>query len=279
MTTADLHKSRRQAPFFQIPMAALVEVDGIKLGYQLPKGRVEVFRDLSLRATSGEYVVLVGPSGCGKTTLLRLLAGTFASRGVSAWTEGNCRVVRTQTDGSARISLLPQSNALLPWRSALRNVLLPLELCGIAVQNTHREHARALLGQLSISEFASYYPSQLSGGIAQRVALARALLPESDLLLLDEPLNSVDVAEKERIQPTLRSLIKASGTTVIHVTHDLYEATFMADRVLVLSEKPSRVTYDLALPHAERDGAFRESNEYMAAVKELRRRLFADACN
>ncbi|HEY84546.1 MAG TPA: ABC transporter ATP-binding protein [Chloroflexi bacterium] len=179
---------------------------------------------------------IVGPSGCGKTTLLRLLAGLISPD------QGEVRLNgQLLREPCSDIGLVFQKANLMPWRSVFDNILLPLQ-----VQNTPKvqanERVEQALTMVGLSDFAAAYPRELSGGMQQRVALARALVHEPRILLLDEPFGALDALARERLNLELLQLWRASRKTVVMVTHNIQEAVFLADRVLVLSQRPGQVT-------------------------------------
>jgi NitT/TauT family transport system ATP-binding protein len=192
-------------------------------------GSKRVLESLSFDVCGGSFVTFLGPSGCGKTTLLNLIAG------LTTPTEGALTV---RTD---RISFVFQSDALLPWRTALANVLLPFELRGDPVTPQLRERARALLAELGLAGSEDTVPAHLSGGMRKRVELARALVTEPDLLVLDEPFSSLDIITRERLNLLLRELHQRTRCTVVMVTHSVEEACFHSDAIFVLSGRPAMV--------------------------------------
>lgn len=189
-------------------------------------GAVEVFRHLSLEISRGEFVAVVGPSGCGKTTLLDLLAGFLKpSSGVVA-----C---------SGRVRTVYQHDSLFPWQTAAQNIAIGLrELSSEAERSSQ---LKKMLRLINLEEFASHYPHQLSGGMRQRVELARALAGATDILLLDEPFSSLDYLTRLRLRRELARMLEELPRTVVLVTHDIEEAAQLADRILVLTERPARI--------------------------------------
>jgi ABC-type nitrate/sulfonate/bicarbonate transport system ATPase subunit len=195
-------------------------------------GEVEVFRDLSLDVARGEFVAVVGPSGCGKTTLLNLLAGFLEpSAG---------RVLRA---GSTR--MVYQSDGLFPWRTAGENIAMGLR--HIRDESERGRRLKEMLDLVGLNGFAGHYPHQLSGGMRQRVELARALAGDADVLLLDEPFSALDYLTRLRMRRELARMLEELPRTVVLVTHDIEEAAQLADRVLVLSERPARIRFTLGL--------------------------------
>jgi NitT/TauT family transport system ATP-binding protein len=212
-------------------------LDGV--AYAWP-GQPPVVQGIALALRPGEVHCLVGRSGCGKTTLLKLAAGLLAP------TAGRVR----RADGAAghaASGFVFQSPTLLEWLSAEDNVLLPVSLHRRPTP-ADRAGARALLEQLGLAGLAGRRPRELSGGQQGRVALARALLLQPPLLLLDEPYAALDAITREELQADLRRLVRARGTTVLFVTHDLAEAVFLGDRVSVLAGGRLQATLDVDLP-------------------------------
>lgn len=198
-------------------------------------------RDVSLSVQADEFVCVVGPSGAGKTTLLRLLGGLARPTEGDVYFEGE-RLLGPRR----RIGFVFQQANLMPWRTALDNVRLPLQLLNLPeVEQVHQ--ARRLLDLVGLEAFEGTYPHNLSGGMAQRVALARALVHEPDLLLLDEPFGSLDALTRERMAGELLRIWSARPVTVVMVTHSIAEAVLLADRVVVLSPAPAEVRLELPI--------------------------------
>jgi NitT/TauT family transport system ATP-binding protein len=193
-----------------------------------------VLEEINFSVAPGAFVALLGPSGCGKSTLLRLAAGLEPPTAGEIWVDG--RPVRG-TDPSR--ALVFQDPTLYPWRTVWHNVALGLEARGILRKNDSR--VQAMLERVGLAPFGRALPHQLSGGMAQRAALARALVNEPSLLLLDEPLGQLDALTRLTLQRELVRLWQAGGFTALLVTHDVDEALYLADRVLVLSSRPGRV--------------------------------------
>jgi ABC-type nitrate/sulfonate/bicarbonate transport system ATPase subunit len=193
-------------------------------------GRVEVFRDLNLDIATGEFVAVVGPSGCGKTTLLNLLSGFDKPTAGTVERTGKVRTVY-------------QQDGLFPWLTAAQNIRLGLR----EVHDRRRCEAelQAMLELIGLAQFANHYPHQLSGGMRQRVELARALAGDSDILLMDEPFSALDYLTRLRMRQELARMLQERPRTVVFVTHDIEEAAQLADRVVVLSERPARIRCEL----------------------------------
>lgn len=195
---------------------------------------VHAVKDLNLEVSAGEFVSILGPSGCGKSTLLRMIAGLENSTG------GELLVEKSKT------AFVFQDAHLLPWRTVLQNVCLPLEIkkkSSVASEAA----ARAALSQVGLADFAEAYPAQLSGGMRMRVSLARALVTDPDLLLLDEPFAALDEITRQALDEDLRLLWEKKKFTVLFVTHSVREAAFLSNRAVVLSHRPARVLLDKTL--------------------------------
>ncbi|RHA38609.1 ABC transporter ATP-binding protein [Cellulomonas rhizosphaerae] len=207
-------------------------------------GSLAALADVSFSVAPGSFVAVIGPSGCGKSTLLRVLAGLVpAGAAVSA---DEVRVP-VGPDGRRATAWMPQGDSLLPWRRALPNALVGARIAGLD-RAASDARARALLEEFGLGGFERAWPHELSGGMRQRLALARTCLPGRPVLLLDEPFGALDALTRRRMNAWLASLALAgpSGAVVL-VTHDVDEALLLADRVLVMSERPGRVVLDLAV--------------------------------
>lgn len=199
-----------------------------------PTTTFDALRDVSLSVAAGELVSLVGPSGCGKSTLLRLIAGldTAAS--------GDLMVGNDLISGpTAERGLVFQDPNLFPWLTVRRNIQAGLIARGVLHEK--RQEVDEFMRLVGLESFANAYPHHLSGGMAQRVALARALINHPKLLLLDEPLGALDAFTRMKMQDEVLRLWKARGTTMILVTHDIDEAIYMSDRIVIMSPRPGRI--------------------------------------
>ena len=199
------------------------------------RGRSVVALDrVSLQAHAGEFLCIVGPSGSGKSTLLRVLAGLHPQ------SSGDVRI-RVDRPGTPLTAMVFQEHALLPWRTVRDNVTFGLENRGVA--RAEREaRAREMLGMVGLTRFAAHYPHQLSGGMKQRVGIARALASDPEVLLMDEPLASLDAQTRTIMQEELLRIWSTLGKTVVYVTHSLEEALLLGDRIVLLSARPGRVS-------------------------------------
>ncbi|BDA85181.1 ABC transporter ATP-binding protein [Aureimonas sp. SA4125] len=216
---------------------------GLAKSYDDGESEIPVIADLTFTLKAGEIVSIVGPSGCGKTTLLNVLCGlTPPSAGSVAW------YGETLTGMPARAGYMLQKDLLLPWRTALANVTLGLEIRG-KVGMAERDKARVLLDQLGLHGFADSYPGTFSGGMRQRVALARTFVNDPDVLLLDEPFAALDFQTKLLIEGDTVRLVRNQERAMLCITHDIEEAVSISDRVIVLSQRPTRVktVYDIIL--------------------------------
>jgi len=202
-------------------------------------GGVRVIEPVSIRIDAGDFVALIGPSGCGKSTLLRIIAGLdIPTSGTVTRTQA-----RTADPAHRDIAYVFQDAHLLPWRKVLTNVSLPLELAGVG-KSQREARASELLKQVGLADLANRYPAQLSGGQRMRVSLARAMVTSPSLLLLDEPFAALDAITRQQLDDWLRVLWHERGMTVLFVTHSIHEATFLANRAIVLSTRPARVALD-----------------------------------
>jgi NitT/TauT family transport system ATP-binding protein len=202
-------------------------------------GGLRVLDGVGLELYEHEFVCIVGPSGCGKTTLLRILGGLQEpTSGEVAF--GEEKIARPRR----RIGFVFQQANLMPWRTAIENIYLPLELQGLPAR-VMQAQARELIDLVRLSGFETSYPRDLSGGMAQRVAIARALVHDPEVLLLDEPFGSLDALTRERMAIELMRIWEAQQSTVLMVTHSISEAVLLADRVIVLSDRPASVVLNL----------------------------------
>lgn len=191
--------------------------------------------NLNLDVAPGEFIALVGPSGCGKTTLLRILAGLEEADQGGIWIDGQ----PVMGPGSDR-AVVFQADCLLPWRSVWRNTVIGLEING-RLGEAEKEYAGSLLNLVGLKGFERYFPWQLSGGMRQRVNLARALAVQPQVLLMDEPFSALDAQTREIMQLELLRIWEAGKKTVLFITHQIDEAVFLADKVVVLGRRPGRI--------------------------------------
>ena len=202
-------------------------------------GGVEALRDVSLTIGAGDFVALLGPSGCGKSTLLRLIAGLDQpDGGALTWREGHA-------PGVGEVGFVFQDATLLPWASAEDNVYLPLRLRRVARPRAMKD-VQAAIALVGLTGFERARPAQLSGGMRMRVSIARALVTRPRLLLMDEPFAALDEFTRHRLQVDLLALWKNLGCTIVFVTHSIYEAAFLAQRIVLMTPRPGRIATELA---------------------------------
>jgi NitT/TauT family transport system ATP-binding protein len=204
-------------------------------------GGLLALRDINVDVARGEFVSLVGPSGCGKTTLLRIIAGLEDASAGQVVLDG--RVVRAP--GGDR-GFVFQNDNLLPWRTVFANAIIGREVAG-AVNAFEKKRTLDLLKLVGLEGFENYYPRQLSGGMRQRVNLARALAIDPEILLMDEPFSALDAQTREIMQTELLRIWDKGRKTVLFVTHQIDEAVFLSDRILVLGRRPGRIQEDVAV--------------------------------
>ncbi|PWS38452.1 ABC transporter ATP-binding protein [Falsiroseomonas bella] len=220
---------------------------------------------LSFHVAPGEFVALVGPSGCGKSTVLNLVSG------LDRPSEGQVFLSGEEVTGpSSHVGFMLQKDLLLPWRSIRRNVEFGLEARGLSAAERAARIERELR-RCRLTDYAERYPHQLSGGQRQRAALARTLAIEPSLVLLDEPFSALDAQTKILLQRSFAQTISASGVTTLLITHDLNEAVAMADRILVMSERPGRIVEEIAVGLPDRDNPI--ARQSMPRAQELVRHL------
>jgi NitT/TauT family transport system ATP-binding protein len=243
-----------------------IELRGVSVRFMSARQMVTALEDVSFSVAQGGFVTLLGPSGCGKSTLLRVVADIIAPSG------GTVRVLgRPPAEArlAREIGFVFQDSTLLPWRSALDNVRLPLEV-GRAPARVGRS-PEELLALVGLAGWEKALPHELSGGMRQRVAIARALLGDPKILLMDEPFGALDEITRDRLNDELLAIWRATGTTILFVTHAIHEAAYLGQKVLMLAAKPGRVRelvpVDLPEP---RYLAMRDTAEFGALAGRLR---------
>ena len=250
----------------------MIELTGTGRTFTTRRGPVEALRGIDLSVATGEFLAVIGRSGCGKSTLLRLIAGLLRPTAGQVTVAGT-PITRPRKD----IALMFQRPALLPWRSVLTNVLLPLEIRG-SVRPADSERARALLDAAGLAGFHRRLPHELSGGMQQRVALCRALMQRPSVLLMDEPFSALDALTREELAGQLQQLHVELRPTTVFVTHSIQEAVLLADRVAVLSSRPGRVQRILSvdIPRPRSFGHNAHLADVAAHVAELTDLLHAN---
>jgi NitT/TauT family transport system ATP-binding protein len=245
-------------------------VRGVSKSYTSRDGCVSALEQISFTVKEGEFVAVVGPSGCGKSTLLKILAGLLPL------SKGEAHLGGIPINGPRRdIGVVFQSPVLFPWRSVLENVLLPIDVQR-AGRDSHQETALEILSLVGLQEFAHRYPWELSGGMQQRVAIARALIHDPSILLMDEPFGALDAMTREQMNLELQRLWLERKKTVLFITHSIPEAIFLADRVLVMTPRPGRITEAVTIdvPRPRRLEAM-NSPEFCITVSSIRARFHA----
>ena len=232
-------------------------------------GPVTAVQNVSVAIGDGEVVALIGPSGCGKSTLLNMGSGLYLP------TEGEVRVDGKPVRGpNAQVAFMLQKDLLLPWRTVVQNAELGLEIRGVPARE-RRQRALALLAKCHLAGFESHYPHQLSGGMRQRAALARTLAVDPVVLLMDEPFSALDAQTKMVLQQDRARTLAAERKTALLITHDLVESIALADRVLVMSQRPGTIVEEIRLddlPDRDNPVARRSRprvQEYAARLMEL----------
>ncbi len=253
------------------PGPHLLAVRGLTVAFESDReeqagghGDITALEGVELDVREGEFVSIVGPSGCGKTTLLSVVAGLFPGF------QGTVRVSGREVRGPQRdVGLVFQEDSTFPWRTALRNVEFGLEMRGVAPEE-RRRRAREILALVGLAGYEHLYPGQLSGGMKQRVAIARTLVMHPSLLLMDEPFGALDEQTRILLGEELLRIQDALRQTIVFVTHNIQEAVFLSDRVVVLSARPGRVkaTVPIALSRP-RDSALLSSPGYAELVGEI----------
>lgn len=236
-------------------------------------GSLDALAPISLEVSAGETITLLGPSGCGKTTLLRLIAG------LETPTAGEIVVNGTSPQQARRhkqIGFVPQSPALLPWRTVEANARLLLDINRANSPRTPTASVVELLDEVGLAEFRGAYPHELSGGMRQRVGLVRAIALDAPILLMDEPFAALDEMTRTDMRHLFSRLCEPLGTTTVFVTHSIAEATFLSDRVAVMSSRPGRVTevIPIELPHPRRPDV-EDAEDFFHATTRLRGALRA----
>jgi len=249
----------------------MIRINQVSRTFSGRSGTVEALRDVSIEVGNGEFVAVVGRSGCGKSTLLRLIAGLLPPTGGSVDVGGE-QVVKPRRD----VSMMFQRPALLPWRSVLDNVLLPVQIFGWR-KAQYRDRAHELLALTGLTGFEKRLPHELSGGMQQRVALCRALIGRPQVMLMDEPFSALDPLIREELSIELQRIHMEQEATTVFVTHSIDEAVLLADRVVVLSPRPGRVReiVDVHIPRPRTLGRTAHSDEVARASALLHDLLMA----
>jgi NitT/TauT family transport system ATP-binding protein len=250
-----------------------IQVRDLGKVYSTRRGAVEALRKATFDVQRGEFVSLVGPSGCGKSTLLHIVAGLLDQNG------GDVRIAGSPAKAGRRdVGIMLQRPVLFPWRTVLENVLLPAQVFKLFKRGPDREKMKARAAELvqlvGLEGFEEKYPWELSGGMQQRASLARLLVFEPEILLMDEPFAALDEFTRERLNSELADLHESLGRTVLYVTHNIQEAVFLSDRVVVMKPRPGEVLeiVDIPLERPRRIEMVAEA-ETAALVARIRTKL------
>lgn len=269
MAVAAIDHQRRVEPLPE-PVELAVELERVSVRFTTDRGTITALEGIDLTVPKGGFLTLLGPSGCGKSTLLRVVADIIQpSSGSARVFGGRPAEARSRRD----IGFVFQDAALLPWRTVIDNVTLPLEVGGGAPAGRGRD-PHELLDLVGLAGWENAFPHELSGGMRQRVSIARALVSGPRLLFMDEPFGALDEITRDRLNEELLAVWERTGTTILFVTHSIYEAAFLGQEVLLLAARPGRmrerVPVNLPMP---RKIAMRETAEFVALVSHLRRVL------
>jgi NitT/TauT family transport system ATP-binding protein len=247
----------------------LVELKGISKRYRSKTGDVLALEDVDLAVGDGEFVSILGPSGCGKSTLLMIAGGLVAASGGLVEIAGR-KVTKPYTD----VGIVFQRDLLFDWRTVLGNVLLQADIRRSMSRESAVERARALLAKTGLAGFENHYPWELSGGMRQRVSICRALLHDSKLLMMDEPFGALDSLTRDQMAIDLQRLWMSYRRSVMFVTHNIAEAVFLSDRVVVMSPRPGRIVADIRvdLPRPRELDVY-DSPRFTAFQQEIRRTM------
>jgi NitT/TauT family transport system ATP-binding protein len=240
--------------------SALVALRGVEKAF--PTGTVAL-AGLDLEIRKGEFLSLLGPSGCGKSTALRIVAGLSEPTGGAVEWSAQAAALAARKGGGA-IGFVFQEPTLMPWTDVFENVRLPLKLAGLSGSGA-AARVDAALERVGLQKFRRAYPRELSGGMRMRVSIARALVTEPELLLMDEPFAALDEITRFKLNDDLLAMWQALRTTVVFVTHSVFESVYLSSRIAVMAARPGRVSSELAIEQPyPRDSNFRTSHEYAA---------------
>src|ERR1700681_753339 len=236
--------SRHDTPAGGLDMNdAVLSFNDIRQEFPAPGGGsgIRVIDGIDLDVDNGKFVAVIGPSGCGKSTLLQMAAGLLAP------TRGVVRHRGRAVDAVNReVGFVPQQAQLFPWKTLAENVELPLLLRGVASAE-RKQRVTAALEAVGLTGFEQYYPGQLSGGMQKRGSIARTLVYRPDVILMDEPFGALDAQTRMVMQDDLQMLSRDAGATILFITHDITEAVLLADRVVIMSQRPSRLLANIAI--------------------------------
>ncbi len=250
----------------------IIEVSGVTKTYRTRDGDVPSLLPTDISIGEGEFLVLVGPSGCGKTTLLRMIAGLLPPSSGEIRIQGR-KVVKPHSD----VGIVFQSALLLPWRTVLGNIMLPIEMKKLR-RRDYLIRARSLIKTAGLEGFERKMPWQLSGGMQQRAAICRALIHDPKIVLMDEPFGALDAMTRERMNLELQRIQIETGKTVFMITHSIAEAVFLADRVIVMSARPGSIAAVYDVPLARPRGLEAMSDPvFVNLTQAIRRHFYSEA--
>lgn len=244
-----------------------VRLEGVSKRYQTADGGLLALKPTTLTIEAGEFVSVVGPSGCGKTTLLMLVSGLLLpSQGRISI--GRQEVTKPYTD----LGFVFQSDVLMDWLTVLSNVMVPVEIKKLKPREDYELRAREILKMVGLEEFEDRHPPELSGGMRQRVSISRALITQPPLLLMDEPFGALDALTREQMNDDLQRLWQNSQNTVLFITHNIEEAVYLSDRVVVMSERPGQVldVLDMSDLPRPRTLAVKDMPEFGTHISQIR---------
>src|SRR5262245_6989929 len=244
---------------------AFVRLTKVGKSFRIESGAIEVLRNVSIDVADRQFISILGPSGCGKSTLLMMLAG------LEPVSSGAIEIAGQAMRAPRRdVGIIFQDPTLLPWKSAVENVLFPIEIFGLS-RSEYRLRAEALLDLVGLADARTKRPRQLSGGMRQRVAICRALIHEPAVLLMDEPFSALDAITRDELNVTLLNIWERYQQTAFFVTHSIREAVYLSDRVVVLGRRPGQVVADVTIPFERpRDLSVGETAAFNRICGELR---------
>ncbi|KHF41214.1 ABC transporter ATP-binding protein [Halalkalibacter okhensis] len=233
-------------------------------------GSITALSEVNLDIPEGEFVSFVGPSGCGKSTIFKIIAG------LSEPTSGRVEMINASNQETMidrnDVGFVFQHATLLPWKSVLDNVTLPLELKGVSKHERH-ERGKEVLEMVGLAGYEKALPRQLSGGMQMRVSIARSLIAKPKLLLMDEPFGALDEMTRQNLHYELLKIWEKTGMTVLFITHNVFESVFLSTKIAVMSTRPGRITNVFDVPEYERDESFRSTPEFSHLVGEISKGL------
>jgi NitT/TauT family transport system ATP-binding protein len=252
------------------PTTNAIEIIAATKTYRTRDGEVPSLRPITFNVRDGEFIVVVGPSGCGKSTLLKLLSGLLTPT-TGEIRVGGKRVIKPHRD----VGIVFQHALLLPWRNILANVMMPVEVKGLP-REQYAQRAKDLLKMAGLEAFERKFPWELSGGMQQRASICRALVHDPRTILMDEPFGALDALTRERMNVELARIQRETHKTILMITHSIPEAVFLADRVMVMSERPGSIAavYEIPLPHP-RSLEIMADPRFAALVSQVRAHFYA----